>query len=96
LNGTGWGASTPSDTGWANELVYTTPDFAGLSANVHYQFGEQQNTNGPHNVGLNVLYFHAPFAATAFYERDMLNNPVPAVFAGGDVKKDWMLGASTT
>lgn len=94
FNASNWGSSVPSDTGWSNELVYTTPDFAGLTANVHYQFGEQQDSNGPHNVGLNVLYFHGPFAATAYYERDMLSNPQPAVFAGGNVKKDWMLGAS--
>jgi predicted porin len=94
FNGTHWGASTPSDTGWSNELMYSTPNFGGLSANLNYQFGEQPNSNGPHNVGFNVLYFHGPFAATAFYERDMLTNPMPVLFADGNVRKDWMLGAS--
>jgi predicted porin len=94
FNGTGWGATTPSDTGWSNELTYTTPDFGGLSANVHYQFSNLANNSSPHNVGFNVLYFHGPFAATAFYERDQLTNPVVAQFATKDVKKDWMVGAS--
>lgn len=94
FNGSGWAASTPSDTGWSNEIMYSTPRFGGLSGNLNYQFGEQPGTSGPHNLGFNVLYFHGPFAATAFFERDMVSNPVPAPFPGGDVKKDWMLGAS--
>jgi predicted porin len=94
FNGTNWTATTPSDTGWSNEMIYSTPDFGGLTANVHYQFGEQANNSNPHNVGLNLLYFHGPFAATAFFERDQLTNPVPTVFPGGERRKDWMLGAS--
>jgi predicted porin len=94
FNGSGWTASTPSDTGWSNELLYSTPNFGGFSANVHYQFGEQTANFGAHNFGINLLYFAGPFAATAFYERDDLSNPVPALFAGGDTKKDWMVGAS--
>jgi predicted porin len=94
FNGTGWTGTTPSDTGWSNEIVYTTPDFSGLSANVHYQFGEVAGSSGPKNVGVNVLYFKGPFAATAFYERAEVTNPVSVRFATGDVKTAWMLGAS--
>jgi predicted porin len=94
FNASGWAGTTPSDTGWANELLYSTPNWGGLSANVHYQFGEVANNNGPHNVGLNVLYFAGPFAATAYYERDNLTNPTPAPFPGGETKTDWMVGAS--
>lgn len=94
FNGTGWGATTPSDTGWSNELIYSTPDFSGLKANLHYQFGEVTNNAAKKNVGVNLLYFSGPFAATAFYERDQMSNPVPAVFAAGATKKDWMVGAS--
>ncbi len=94
FNGTGWNATTPSDTGWSNEVIYSSPVFGGFSTNLHYQFGEQTNNGGVHNVGVNALYFHGPFAATAFYEHDEVANPVPAVFPGGDTKKDWMLGAS--
>lgn len=94
FNGTGWAATTPSDTGWSNELIYTTPDFGGLKANVHYQFSNLPNNSAPHNVGVNVLYFNGPFAATAFYERDQVTNPVVTQFATKDVRKDWMIGAS--
>jgi predicted porin len=93
FNGSGWKASTPSDTGWSNEILYSTPKFGGLSANLNYQLGEQPGS-GAHNVGFNILYFHGPFAATAFYERDTVSNPVSALFANGNVKKDWMVGAS--
>jgi predicted porin len=94
FNGTGWTQTVPSDTGWSNELLYTTPSFGGLTANLHYQFGEQANDSGTNNHGLNLLYFNGPFAATAFYERDQVSNPVPAPFAGNDTKTDWMAGAS--
>ncbi len=94
FNTTGWTASVPADTGWSNELMYTSPSFGGLTANLHYQLGEQAGNSGVNNYGLNLLYFQGPFAATAFYEHDDLSNPVPARFAGNDTKTDWMLGAS--
>jgi predicted porin len=95
FNATGWGSTTPSDTGWSNEILYTTPSFGGLTANIHYQLGEQPGSAGPHNFGLNLLYFNGPFAATGFYERDDISNPnTPAPFATNDTKSDWMLGAS--
>jgi predicted porin len=95
FNGTNWQATTPSDTGWSNEFVYTTPSFGGLTANLHYQLGEVSGNSGPRNVGFNLLYFKGPFAATAFYERDQVSNPVASTqFASRDKKTDWMLGAS--
>lgn len=94
FNGTGWTQTTPSDTGWSNEILYSTPSFGGLTANLHYQFGEQANDSGVSNYGVNLLYFNGPFAATAFYEHDEVGNPVPARFAGNDTKTDWMVGAS--
>ena len=97
FNGTGWTATTPADTGWSNEIIYSTPNMGGLSANLHYQLGEQaSNTgnSGRKNVGLNALYFNGPFAATAFYEKAQLSNPAPAVFTPLDTKTDWMLGGS--
>lgn len=95
FNGTNWSATTPSDTGWANEFIYSTPNFGGLSANMHYQIGEVQGDSGPKNIGFNVLYFNGPFAATAFMERDQISNPTsPAAFATNDRKTDWMVGGS--
>ena len=94
FNGTGWTQTVPSDTGWNNEVIYSSPNFGGLTANVHYQFGEQAGNSGVNNHGLNLLYFHGPFAATAFYERDEVSNPISAPFAGNDTKTDWMVGSS--
>ena len=39
-------ATTPSDTSWATQSFYSTPA-GGLSANVHYQFGEVAGDSGP-------------------------------------------------
>lgn len=99
FNGTGWGTSkalgraTPSDTGWSNEIIYSTPSIGGLKANLHYQFGEQTGSNSSKkNVGLNALYFAGPLTLTGFYERDQINNPVNALLA--NTRKDWMLGGA--
>jgi predicted porin len=94
FNGTGWAATTPADTGWANEIMYSTPKWGGLSGNVHYQLGEVAGSSGPHNAGFNVLYFGGALTAGAFYERAQISNPVPAPFATGDTKTDWMVGAA--
>jgi predicted porin len=95
FNGTGWGATTPSDTGWGNEVIYTTPAFGGLVANVHYQFGEVVKTGGAsdkHNLGANFLFSSGPFGLTGFYERDQVANPVQSILP--ETKEDWMLGGS--
>jgi len=98
FNATGWGTSkllgrtTPADTGWSNEIIYSTPSFGGLKANVHYQFGEQAGSSSKKNVGLNALYFGGPLTLTAFYERAQINNPVNDLLA--NTRKDWMLGGA--
>lgn len=91
FNGTGWTATTPSDTGWSNQIVYTTPNFGGLTANFHYQFGEIPGDNGKKNIGANFMYFGGPLTVTGFYERDQISNPsVPNTYLGTTMK-DWML-----
>jgi predicted porin len=95
FNGTNWAATTPSDTGWSNQVAYTTPSFNGLTARVQYQFGESATRTSANNVGVHLLYLQGPWGATAFYERDEVSNPVaPAPFATGDEKTDWMVGGS--
>jgi predicted porin len=94
--GAGWGndyTTTPANTGWSNEIIYTTPDFAGLKANVHYQFGEQSaaGQKSKKNVGLNVLYGAGPLSLVAFYERAQIDFPSLAVMP---TKRDWMVGGS--
>lgn len=85
--------TTPADTGWSNQVTYTTPDFNGLKANIHYQFGEQAGQNNKGNLGLNVLYFAGPLALTGFYERSKMDMsfPTPKV---QDLKTAWMLGGA--
>jgi len=105
VNTAAWGfRTTPSDTGWGNQIAYTTPNYNGLAATVQYQFGEQGSdtgNKGKHNVGMNVLYISGPWTAVAFYERDQVNNPVTGLLtttinnvAVPETKKDWMVGGS--
>ena len=94
LSGGNWVATNPSDTGWSNQITYTTPDMAGLKANIHYQFGEVATDTGKNNVGFNLLYSAGPLGLTAFWERDEVTNPVPVALAGGATRTNWMLGGS--
>ena len=94
FNGTGWSATTPADTGWSGEVIYSTPNFSGLSANLHYQMPGSSALSGKSNTVLNVLYFGGPLALTAFYESAQLTNPVVAAQTGNDKKTDWMVGGS--
>ncbi|AVO50217.1 porin [Melaminivora suipulveris] len=93
FNGTGWGATTPSDTGWSNQIAYSTPDIGGFKANLQYQFGEQAGNNGKRNIGANFFYFGGPLLVTGFYERDQISNPGQGTYFG-TTKTDWMLGAA--
>ena len=91
FNGTGWSATTPSDTGWSNQIAYSTPKFGGFQANFQYQFGEVPGDNGKKNIGANFFYTGGPLTLTGFYERDQISNPgVPNAYLG-TTKKDWML-----
>jgi predicted porin len=75
---TRWANTMASDTGWSNSIRYVTPSFGGLTANLHYQFGEVAGDNGKNNVGMNLLYFNGPLSLTAFYHRVKVNNPLAA------------------
>jgi predicted porin len=93
--GVNWFASNPSDTGWSNQITYSTPTLAGVKANIHYQLGELAAPNdGKNNVGLNLFYSSGPLGLTAFWERDEVTNPVPLALAGGATRTNWMLGGS--
>lgn len=90
-------ATNPSDTGWSNKIVYSTPTWAGLRANVHYQFGEQTGAGqgGKNNHGVDVWYAQGALGLVAMYERAEIANPAgTALLTGGDARKKWMLGAS--
>lgn len=94
FNASSWGSTTPSDTGWSNEVIYSTPNMGGLTANLHYQFGGIAGDSSKKNVGVNALYFSGPVTLTAFYERDQMSNPaVPNTYLG-TTKTDWMVGGA--
>jgi len=57
------------DSGWNNSIVYSTPNFAGLTANVIYAAGEKPGSAGKNKWGGNVLYFNGAFAATLAYQQ---------------------------
>ncbi|RYF26985.1 MAG: porin [Comamonadaceae bacterium] len=80
---------TPSDTGWSNQVVYSTPDIGGFKANLQYQFGEQAGNTGKNNVGANFFYFGGPLTLTGFYENADVGNPGGALLANNH--KYWML-----
>lgn len=97
--------TSPSDTGWSNQLIYGTPSFGGLRVNLHYQFGEQSSDTGykgKNNTGISATYVSGPLTVAGFYERDQISNPVnpgviTATVAGAVVpttRKDWMLGGA--
>ncbi|KIF83612.1 porin [Noviherbaspirillum autotrophicum] len=93
---TRFASSVAGDTGWSNQIKYTTPSFGGLTANLHYQFGEAAGNNGKNNVGANVLYFNGPLSLTAFYHKVKVNNPLDTptlqAAAGYAEQKAWFIG----
>lgn len=91
--------TTPSDTGWSNQIRYTTPDFGGLTVNVAYQFGEVATANSKKNVGVNATYRNGGLMLTGFYERAQVKNPGAGLLDGTFGSKigttqNWMLGGS--
>ncbi len=94
FNGTKWGATTPSDTGWSSQIAYSTPNVGGLSANIHYQMRGDSSTGTGRNVGANLLYFSGPLGLTAFYENAQAGNPILTTFADNSSRTNWMLGGS--
>lgn len=108
FNASGWASSLAGDTGWSNEVIYTTPEFGGLKANLHYQAGEKTGNSGKGNAGANLLYFSGPLALTAFVHSVRVNNPLDTpsgnVQPGGAIplasgqqatrQTAWMLGGT--
>ena len=89
FNGSNWGSTIAADTGWSNQIIYTTPSIGGVTANLHYQFGEVAGKTGKNNVGGNLLYFNGPLSLTAFYENAQMTNPVPVQ---QNRSKTWFVG----
>lgn len=80
-----WVPTVAGDTGWSNEVVYTTPDLGGVTANVFYQFGEQAGDNSKNNVGANAMYRGGPLTLGTYFQRVQLNNPVDTTVGSSPV-----------
>ena len=99
-----WVNTLAGDSGWSNEIIYSTPNFSGLSANIHYQAGEQAGKTGVNNVGMNVLYFNGPLALSAYYHQVQVGNPTPGAivdatstpinYASINYQKSYFVGGS--
>ncbi|MBY4895705.1 porin [Cupriavidus sp. AU9028] len=80
------------DSGWSNSLVYSTPNFGGLTGNLIYSFGEQAGETGRNKWGGNLTYFNGPFGATvAFQQVKFSNTPGDLTTLGLD-KQNAVLG----
>ncbi|NUA31405.1 porin [Cupriavidus basilensis] len=87
------------DSGWSNSLVYSTPNFSGLSANAIYSFGEQAGSVGKNKWGGNVLYFNGNFGATVAFQQVKFNSTpgdvtAPTALAGFDKQNAVQVGVS--
>ncbi len=97
FNGTGWESVNAGDTGWSNQVRYITPSLGGLTASLHYQFGE--TAGGRHNTGASVLYFQDGHGVGGFVHRVRMDNPLAG--AVGQVKLGyaqqdaWMVSGKT-
>jgi predicted porin len=104
FGGRTWTAANASDTGWSNQIIYTTPKIGGLTANLHYQFGEAAGATSRNNVGINALYSNGPLGLSAFYHDVQIANPnpgalidattTPVSFASINKQKASFVGAS--
>ncbi len=57
------------DTGWSNSILYSSPNFGGVSVNLQGALGEGSTSAVGHSAGGNVLYFGGPLSATFAYQR---------------------------
>ncbi|CAJ0729543.1 MULTISPECIES: porin [Ralstonia] len=97
LSGPGGISGLVGDSGWNNAIMYSTPDFNGLTANFIYGAGEQAGHNGQNKWGGNFLYFHGNFAATAAFQQvrfDSAPGDLNALVAGFSRQTAAQLGAT--
>ena len=76
------------DSGWNNSVLYSMPNFGGLTANFMYAFREQPGAAGKNKWGGNVLYFGGPFAATVAYQQVRFNNAPTDLASAGLSRQD--------
>lgn len=61
------GQGVTGDSDWNNAVMYSSPDFGGLTTNAIYAFGNTPSL-GQHQWGVQALYFHGPLSATVAYQ----------------------------
>lgn len=92
--GAAWPASNAGDTGWSNQVIYSSPKIGGATMNLHYQFGEMPGSTETNNVGVNLLYFNGPVGLTAFYHDVEMGNPNPGTTPLANAQKTAFVGGS--
>lgn len=96
-NGSRWDSANASDTGWSNQIRYTTPNMRGLVANLHYQFGEIGGEAAHRNMGASFLYSSGESGLGGFVHRVRMDNPLAGtvgVVKQGFAQQDaWMISA---
>ncbi len=83
------------DSGWNNSVLYSTPNFGGLSANLIYSAGEKAGAAGKNKWGGNLMYFNGPFAATVAYQQVRFNAVPDDLSSAGLSRQDAVLGGIT-
>ncbi|GAB4552664.1 MAG: porin [Rhizobacter sp.] len=85
------------DTGWSNSILYSSPSSGGFSFNLQGSLGEGAASARGRNVGVNVLYFGGPFAATVAAQqvKQGISGFTPAIQSAGFESQDSVqVGAS--
>ncbi|MFC7519010.1 porin [Herbaspirillum sp. GCM10030257] len=97
-----WRNSIAGDTGWSNQISYTTPTFMGMTVDLHYQLGEVAGHSGKKNVGARGSYVKGPLAIATYVQRVKVNNPLDAgtptsalnSLGSPSSQRAWFIGAS--
>jgi predicted porin len=100
-----WPSTDAADSGWSNQVIYTTPSYNGLRASLHFQAGEKAGDSARNNIAINAMYDKGPLALSAFVHRIRDSNPnpgapildatrVPVNYALVDEQRAWFVGAS--
>lgn len=72
-----WAPSTAGDSGWSNQVIYTTPKIGDLHFNFYYQPGEVANDSSAKNYAVNAYYSRGGLGLTAAYHNVRVSNPNP-------------------
>lgn len=70
-----WVTNTAGDSGWSNQIQYSTPVMNGLQMNVYYQPGEVAGNSGIRNVAVNAYYTMGKLGLSAAVHRVQASNP---------------------